>query len=112
MTQVSQDGKTRAIIAHITLIGWIIALVMNNDKKDEFASYYIRQVLGLMIIGIGLSIVNTLLIMIIPFLFFLSIIVPLAILGLFIYSLIGAINEQKTEIPVVGAMFQDWFKAL
>jgi hypothetical protein len=33
------DGKTKAIVAHITIIGWIIALVINSNDKDEFASY-------------------------------------------------------------------------
>lgn len=33
------DGKTKAIVAHITIIGWIIALVINSSEKDEFASY-------------------------------------------------------------------------
>jgi len=37
------DGKTTAIVSHITLIGWIIAFVTNNDKKDPLASFYIRQ---------------------------------------------------------------------
>lgn len=33
------DGKTKAIIAHITIIGWIIAIVLNSSEKDEFASF-------------------------------------------------------------------------
>jgi hypothetical protein len=45
------DGKTKAIVAHITLIGWIIALVLNGQEKDEYAAFYIRQMLGLIIIS-------------------------------------------------------------
>ena len=41
------DGKTKAIVAHITYIGWIIALVVNMNEKDEIASFYIRQLLGI-----------------------------------------------------------------
>ena len=44
------DGKTKAIVAHITLIGWIIALVLNSQQKDEYASFYIRQMLELIIL--------------------------------------------------------------
>ena len=56
--EVLGDGKNVAIIAHITLIGWIIALVMNGgDKKSEFASFYIRQMLGLMLTSVVLSFV-------------------------------------------------------
>ncbi len=43
----NEDAKKIAIIAYITIIGLIIAYVMNNDKKLPFASYHIRQSLGL-----------------------------------------------------------------
>ncbi len=36
------DAKTKAIVAHLTPIGWIIALVINMGQKEEMASYYIR----------------------------------------------------------------------
>ena len=52
---VSEQGRMRAIIAHITLIGWIIALVMSTDNsKDKYASFYIRQMLGIVLITVGL----------------------------------------------------------
>ena len=41
------DAKIKAIVAHLTPIGWIIALVVNMNRKEEYASYYIRQTLGL-----------------------------------------------------------------
>ena len=42
-TSVASEGKNIAIISYITIIGLIIAFVMNNDKKDAFASYHIKQ---------------------------------------------------------------------
>ena len=94
------DGKTKAIVAHITLIGWIIALVLNSQEKDEYASFYIRQMLGLLIIGfLG----------IIPFLGF---IIGIAALVLWIISLIGAASGEQKLVPIVGQYFQDWFKSL
>ena len=47
------SGKAKAIIAHITLIGWIVALVLNMQKRDSYASFYIRQYLGIMIWGLS-----------------------------------------------------------
>ena len=94
------DGKTKAIVAHITLIGWIIALVLNSQEKDEYASFYIRQMLGLLIISfLGL----------IPLLG-----IVFGIIGLifWIMSLIAAASGQMKPLPVVGAYFQDWFKSL
>lgn len=94
------DGKTKAIVAHITLIGWIIALVLNSQEKDEYASFYIRQMLGLLIISF------------LGFIPLLGIIFGIAALVLWIISLIGAASGQMKPLPVVGQYFQDWFKTL
>ena len=99
--QVLSDGKNVAIIAHITLIGWIIALIMNSNNKNEFASFYIRQMLGLMIVAFLLSFV--------PMLgWFLN----LGMIVLWIISLMGAFEGQKKLVPIVGEYFQDWFKSV
>ncbi|WP_445734467.1 DUF4870 domain-containing protein [Mariniflexile sp.] len=95
------DGKNVAIIAHITLIGWIIALFMNNNTKNEFASFYIRQMLGLMIVAFILS-----------FIPFVGWILNIIMLVLWIISLLGAFEGQKKLVPVLGEYFQDWFKSL
>lgn len=109
---VTEEGKTRAIIAHMTLIGWIIAVVMNNEKKDDFASFYIRQMLGLVILGIATSIVASIL-AIIPLIgLLLGPALWIGVLVFWVLSLIGAANGEKKEVPFVGHMFQDWFKAL
>ena len=47
------DAKMKAIISHLFGIGWIIALILNMNNKEEYASYYIRQNLGIIIIGFG-----------------------------------------------------------
>ena len=52
------DAKTKAIISHLFGIGWLIALIMNMNNKEELASYFIRQNLGLIIISILLRIVG------------------------------------------------------
>lgn len=109
---VTEDGKTRAIIAHMTLIGWIVALVMNNEKKDDFASYYIRQMLGLLIVSVACWFVGIILVFI-PFLGFL--VGPalwIGLLVLWILSLIAAANGEKKPTPILGEQFQEWFKTL
>lgn len=108
---VTEDGKTRAIIAHMTLIGWIVAVVMNNEKKDDFASFYIRQMLGLIIVSIGTSILAGILIFI-PLIGLLGPVLYLGVVALWVISLIGAVNGEKKELPILGAQFQDWFKSL
>lgn len=98
---VLSDGKNIAIIAHITLIGWIIALVMNNNNKSELGSYYIRQMLGLIILGFVF--------MFIPVIGW---ILNLVMLVLWVLSLIGALSGENKPTPVLGEHFQNWFKSL
>lgn len=95
------DGKTKAIVAHIYWIGWIIALVLNSNNRDEFASFYIRQLLGIFLFSI-----------IIAFIPIINIIGWIITLVFWILSLIGAIQGEKKETPWVGKYFQQWFKAL
>ena len=52
------DPKTIAIIAYLTVIGLVVAFVLNNEKKDEFAAFHIKQSLGLVIISLGLSLIH------------------------------------------------------
>ncbi len=98
---VSKDDKNIALIAHVTIIGWIVAFVMNNNTKSEFGSFYIRQMLGLMICGVVLT-----------FIPFFGWILNLGVFVLWIMSLISALNGEKKLTPVVGTYFQDWFKSL
>ena len=95
------DGKTKAIVAHITIIGWIIALVVNSNEKDEIASYYVRQTLGIYLLGIVLGIIPVI-----------NLIAWIVVLVFWIMSLIGAIQGEMKETPLVGKYFQDWFKSL
>lgn len=95
------DGKTKAIVAHITIIGWVIALIVNSQNKDEIASFYIRQLLGIYILGIILSIIPVI-----------NLIGWIVTVALWIISLIGAASGEEREVPVVGEYFQQWFRGL
>jgi uncharacterized membrane protein len=95
------DDKTKAIVAHITIIGWIIALVINVQEKEEFASFYIRQLLGLYLTGLVLS-----------FIPYIGWIISIVVFVFWILSLIAAIQGEKKETPIVGAYFQEWFSGL
>ncbi|MFT6369964.1 MAG: hypothetical protein ACJAWH_001045 [Maribacter sp.] len=97
----ADNGKTVAIIAHITFIGTIVAFFMNNGNKTELGSYYVRQLIGIYIM------------------FFLLSFVPLVgcftwvlALVLIVMSVINAANEKMVPTPLVGEYFQDWFKGV
>ena len=100
------EGKTIAIIAYITVIGLIIAFVMNNEKKNNFASYHIKQMLGLSLTGLALTVVN-----IIPILgWIVSIIGSFVLLFMWIMSLMNALNLKEKPAPILGEKYAEWFK--
>jgi len=95
------SGKTVAIIAHITFIGWIVAIIMNSSNKTELGSYYIRQTLGIWILTILLSVI--------PIVGCFTWLIGLVLI---IMSVINAAGEKMVPTPVIGEYFQDWFKGL
>lgn len=97
----TDNGKTVAIIAHLTIIGWIIALIMNGSNKTELGSFYIRQMLGLTIIAVIISWIP-----------FLNLIGGLLMFVVWILSLVEASKESKKPTFLFGEQFQDWFKSL
>lgn len=102
------DDKTIAIIAYLTLIGLIIAFVMNQNKKDPFGSYHIRQSLGICVTGLALGIIN-----VIPILgWIISILGTIFLIVLWVMGLINAINGKKAPVPVLGKYFEEWFKGV
>ncbi|MHA3789129.1 hypothetical protein ACX0HA_13025 [Flavobacterium hauense] len=104
-----ERGKTNAIIAYLHIIGCIIAMVMNSDaeKKSAFASFHIRQSLGLtllsMLLGSTISNFDSWLVTGPFYLFFIV---------LWTYGFIGAIQGQMNLIPLLGPFFQKLFKGL
>ncbi|MFD2915062.1 YtxH domain-containing protein [Psychroserpens luteus] len=98
--EVFSDGKNVAIIAHFTLIGWIIALVMNSSNKTEFGSFYIRQYLGFMLLSF------------LCFIPFVGFIVALGLLVAWIMSLVNALGGKMEPSFLLGKQFQEWFKGI
>ena len=105
-TAQTTSNKNIAIIAYITIIGLIIAFIMNNDKKDKFASYHIKPSVGLAIPALALAAIN-----IIPILgWIISFAGFFVILFLWIMGLLNAINNKTKPVPLLGVKFEEWFK--
>lgn len=104
-----EKGRQNAIISYITIFGTIIAYYLNNekDKKSPFASFHIRQSLGLWLtfyaLGYIIGSFDSWLITSSFYLFF-SV--------LFIYGLSNAISRKSQEVPLVGALYQKLFANL
>lgn len=101
-----EEGKSTAIISYITIVGLIIAFIMNNDKKNSFASFHIRQVLGLGLTGLALGVLN-----VVPILgWIVSILGSLLLIVLWVIGLVGAINGEEKLVPILGDKYQEWLK--
>ncbi len=105
-TNTVDAGKTAAIISYITFIGTIIAYVMNNEKKNPFAAFHIRQMIGLSIF----SLLNSFLIA--KFSSWAAGAIGIFLFVLWIIGFIGAIQGEEKKMPLVGDLFQDWFKGI
>lgn len=105
------SNKAIGIVAYITIIGWIIALVvhMGKDEKSELAGYHIEQSLGLIIVAIGLAIIGQILGAIAGIFSLLMMLVNLGLIVLWVFGLMNAINEKREPIPLIGPMFEGKF---
>lgn len=113
--------KTVGILAYVTLIGFIIAIIMNNDKTGEekkFGAFHLRQSLGLIIAGIGLYIVNAIISAIFLAIgsFFgilvglITTVLSLVFIAFIIIGIINAANGEKKELPFIGRYISDLLK--
>jgi uncharacterized membrane protein len=107
MNNTTDEGKTAAITSYILIIGVLIAMSMNSEKKNSFASFHIRQALGLSItfISLGLIISNFDNPMI-------SITMWIFVSVLWTYGIFTAINGETKPIPLLGHFFQKSLKSI
>ncbi|WP_130735095.1 DUF4870 domain-containing protein [Flavobacterium sp. J27] len=108
MNNSIEKGKNAAIVSYITIIGSVIAIFMNQeDNKSEFASFHIRQALGIFLtfflLGYPIGYFNSWMVTSAFWLF---------IFILWIYGFLGALNGEKKLVPLVGEFYQKLFKNL
>lgn len=104
--ELTAEEKNIAIIAYITVIGLIIAFVMNSDKKAVFSTYHIKQSLGLALTGLALFVIGM-----VPILgWFISFFGSLALLYLWVMGLLNAVNGKLKPVPWLGEKYEEWFK--
>lgn len=109
----TDDGKTAAIVAYITIIGWLISyFALYKDNKTQLAAVHLRQTLLLFLIGLGWGFVQSALLFSFSGLYFLTLIVNIGIFVLWIIGLIAAINGQAKPMPIIGEPAQRMFSGI
>lgn len=101
------EGKTLGLVAYLTLFGTLIAFYMNQEKRNSFTSFHIRQALGLGLLYILIAtVVSSFNSMAISMSFWICFSV------LFLYGIFGAITGKMNKIPLLGDLFQNVFKSI
>jgi uncharacterized membrane protein len=99
------EDKTVAVVAYLTLIGFIAAIIIHSNKKTKLGAFHLRQMLGFM-----LSWFAVIILLIIPIIGWILIpVFYICMIVLWIMGLIAAINGQMKPMPVVGPLYQKWF---
>ena len=105
MNNSIETGKTTAIISYLTIIGAIIAIFMNLEKKNTFSAFHIRQALGIFVsfflIGYFIGYFDSWMISSAFYVFYFI---------LWIYGFLGALQGEMKLIPLLGEQFQKIFK--
>lgn len=100
------ENSTMAVITYITVIGLIIAFISNQEKKDAYVQFHIKQSLGIVLTGFALGVIG-----IIPILgWLISFLGFFFVVFLWIMGLMNAINKKEKVVPLLGEKYAEWFK--
>lgn len=106
---VSNEDRAAAVICYFGLLGFIIALVIHNQKKTRIGAFHMRQSLGMMISGFAFAFLYIILAFI-PIIGWLAIVViALGMFVLFIMGIVNAAQGKFVPIPILGEMFVRMF---
>lgn len=99
-----KEGKTSALISYLTIVGAVIGIILNSDKNNDFAKFHNRQGLGISLLAMAFGyIVGNFDSWMISSSFYICFFI------LWIYGFVGALSNEKREIPIVGKFFQSFF---
>ncbi|NNJ81721.1 MAG: hypothetical protein HKP11_05960, partial [Flavobacteriaceae bacterium] len=91
---MTPPGKSKAIIAYITIVGLLIAISMNKDEPHDFATWHIKNMFGLTLmffISVAMSYQE--------YLLFPGRIFFFGSMFFWLFSLVMAIANKKVGIP-------------
>jgi uncharacterized membrane protein len=100
----TKPNTSLAAISYLTFIGFLIALIQNQSKKEPFTRFHLVQSLGLILTAVTLSIIA-----IVPVLgWFIYIVGIFLLLYMWIVSLMNAIKGREKPTPILGEKYIQW----
>lgn len=100
--------RTIAIVAYITFIGLIIAWNKNKKNPSAFASFHIKQMLGICCVGLLLFLLG----LVPKFGQYFYTIGMLFVVLLWVLGLLNAVNGEEKKLLGLSSYFQKWFKSI
>ncbi|HEY9003371.1 MAG TPA: hypothetical protein VIM89_18590 [Mucilaginibacter sp.] len=114
-----EDGKAAGIVSYFFIIGWLIAyFALHHKNKTGLGSYQLRQTLLF-------HIISTVVVAALDLIFFYLLFSPdywvasalnwltrTSIIVLWVLGFLGAINGEKTPIPLIGEKAQSMFAGI
>lgn len=100
------SGKSTALIAYAPFVGFFIAFFINQDKRDPFATWHIKNMFGIFLLFIASMVIQS------AIGYTLGDILWGICFILWIYCWIQAYRGQTKGIPLVSEKFQEWFTFL
>ena len=100
------EDCTVAILAYLTVVGFIIALILYSSNKTAIGAFHLRQALGLLLTAL----VGYVVLLLIPVVGWLCIpLFGVVILVFAVLGIIAAANGQQKPLPLLGEKYQQWF---
>lgn len=100
-----KEGKTLAVVSYITIIGTLIAFILNQNKRNSFTAYHIRQAIGVFLTGLIVSFLQKY-----SHFSWVDVILGFGVFLLWAFGIIAAIQGKEKPVPVLGEKFEEWFR--
>ncbi len=96
-------GRSAALIAYTPFIGFLLAFFINQEEKNEFATWHVKNMFGIFILFlVSVIIMSNVNVTAGDIMWFLTLLI-------WIYCWIMAGKNQKKGIPYLSDRFQEWF---
>lgn len=104
----TNNGKTVALLAYLTIIGLIAAVVMNNKNATSLGRFHIRQSIGITVTALAAGLLRY-----VPMVGnIIGSIIGIVILIALILGIVSAVKGEEKELPFVGNLYQKWFSMI
>ncbi len=89
-------AKVFSIVSYLTLIGWLVAMALYGKHKSDFASFHLRQSLGLIITGALLA-----------FIPLIGWLMNIGVCLAWLFALYHAAQGNQQKVPLLGDFYQE-----